>query len=808
MEADVFVKLDAVFTRYVEQQAWQQAVQNRMTAASIAHRHGRTDLFNKYLKQAIALADKKGLERLELDARIQGFTYWLMQDLSGKRQDELGVELSYKLNLNDAPEPSGPLAEKLNDYSKSALDAYKELISNLHQSGLSCKDSLLKDSLTLAKEKTIAFALIQLSGEFEEALDLLKNGKAETVTPEVTERIQTAAQQARIETKLICNSLRVDMCLLVAEQCRKLGDADTAEGLFKTAEQFSEDLPEKRVTLYMTWADYYDGQGQIQKAIDYANKANEAAGQISMDALKEQAAGKLNTLLARGKTVVLESHGPGFTERVMSALDQAHQFFLASRFEDSLKSCEIALEQAISPQLRRAVLREREIALYELGRFTEVETDLNECISLISDELSSDQSVETGAFDQRILEEEDLYLMKAYLMAKIGRSTDSWVIAEQGRSHRLKQEIATSSDFPITQFEDANFDTIRDWLHSERAAMLCFGVTRWGTLALTAGPDDTEPTAQILDRFTGSKLEALLGKKLESQDKENSQASTPIILESIPGLSVGLIHPLSERLAAITQRARILYIVPDWFLYYAPFAALTLADHRMLIDLCPLAFTSSCTILRWSASRQMETTSQNCLAVAVGKDTEGYEFRNHLTQIGTVPWGQAIYRLEDDAATAAAVARLAPYFPVLYFVCHGSLDTKVRDIMAASQLKLAGAGEHPLTARDISQWKLQADLVFLNSCQSGRFRLKARTDVNGLVRAFILAGARSLIAPLIHVQPKPAGDLAQAFFQAWLTGANKAEALRKAQFAARQAADQKDKNLMDWATYRLFGYFR
>jgi hypothetical protein len=261
--------------------------------------------------------------------------------------------------------------------------------------------------------------------------------------------------------------------------------------------------------------------------------------QSGYDALKEQAAGKLTTLLSRGKVQVPEphfSHGPGATERVMSVLDQAHQFLLAGRFQDSLKSCKIALEQAISPQLRRAVLRERAIALYELGRFTEVETDLNECISLISDELSSDQSVETGAFDQRILEEEDLYLIKAYLMAKIGRINDSWVIAEQGRSHRLKQEIATSSDFPIAQLEDENFDTIRDWLHSERAAMLCFGVTRWGTLALTAGPDDTEPTAQILAQFTVSKLEALLGKKLES---EEGRASNPIILESIPGLSVG-----------------------------------------------------------------------------------------------------------------------------------------------------------------------------------------------------------------------------------------------------------------------------
>ena len=136
---------------------------------------------------------------------------------------------------------------------------------------------------------------------------------------------------------------------------------------------------------------------------------------------------------------------------------------------------------------------------------------------------------------------------------------------------------------------------------------------------------------------------------------------------------------------------------------------------------------------------------------------------------------------------------------VLYFSCHGTVSGNSLDLLGASQLRLAE--DTLLTAREVSTWKLSADLVFLNACQSGRFRLGEHSDVNGFVRAFLMAGAKSIIAPVIHVTPQPAGEFAADFFQAWLSGGGVAEALQSAQFAARKRLPDS----MEWAAYCLTG---
>jgi CHAT domain-containing protein len=177
-----------------------------------------------------------------------------------------------------------------------------------------------------------------------------------------------------------------------------------------------------------------------------------------------------------------------------------------------------------------------------------------------------------------------------------------------------------------------------------------------------------------------------------------------------------------------------------------------------------------------------------------------FEFHRHLPQIAAAPWPKPPVELRDGSATVARVAAEAPQYSVLYFSCHGKVSDDSHDLMAASQLELAEGSL--LSARDVATWKLHADLVFLNACQAGRFRLQARSDVNGFVRAFPLAGARSLIAPLIYVDPQMAGDLAGRFFQAWLAGASKAEALRTAQLATRRKDASKG-----WAMYCLVGDF-
>ncbi len=776
---DPFAKLESIYERTIQQQNWPQAVQIRAQAATLAQLRGRTDLVQRYFQEAIDLASGHDLQSLELGQRILCFSCLLNSDLTGQILDRLRGELRCELLPTGAADLKGTIIDRLEFYASSALAAYASLLQSRDQSL-----DALRESLRLARVKALAFSLTYLAGQFQDALDLLD--KEQSTSAELCERIQAIGVNASAETTRIYDSLRVDVFLLAANFEHKRGNGLTRDDLLDRTGQLAGKTPELQVKVYMARADYCTGK----KAIDYAKLAVEASEQVSFAALKSQAAAKLNELLAHGNPGQLSEAplpGAGATDRVLTIVNSALQALQDRRVDDSLSLAGKALEQASSPQLRRTVLRVRATAFYELGRFTEAETDIDECISLLESELAADRDVGAGGFDSRIPEEESLYLVKAFLKARAGRNVEAWEAAEQGRSGRLKREIGGSEKFP------ADFDSMRQWLNARRAAILSFGPTRWGTLALTAGPDDAEPQSRILDCTSGN-----IQRMLSLDSDPESPVSDDIILDSIPGLSAALIHPLLGRLQDITQGARVLYIVPDSDLYSAPFAALALdgsPNARMLIDLCPLAIAPSAAVLLWCASRSSPSPARDCIAVAEG-ESEGIEFRHDLPRIAAAPWPQPPIELAGEAATPARVTAEAPRYSVVYLSCHGSVAQSIRDLMAASYLELAG--RFRLSARDVLAWRMHAELVFLNACVAGRFRLEARTDVNGFVKAFMLAGARSLIAPLIHVDPRMAGDLAESFFQAWLSGATKAEALRTAQRAVRDKYPDKG-----WATYWL-----
>ena len=76
--------------------------------------------------------------------------------------------------------------------------------------------------------------------------------------------------------------------------------------------------------------------------------------------------------------------------------------------------------------------------------------------------------------------------------------------------------------------------------------------------------------------------------------------------------------------------------------------------------------------------------------------------------------------------------------------------------------------------------KLPADLVVLSSCRSASGTIPG-DGVATFARAFLYAGAASMIASVWEVADEPANQLLPAFYRAWLSGATKAAALRQAQ---------------------------
>jgi hypothetical protein len=98
----------------------------------------------------------------------------------------------------------------------------------------------------------------------------------------------------------------------------------------------------------------------------------------------------------------------------------------------------------------------------------------------------------------------------------------------------------------------------------------------------------------------------------------------------------------------------------------------------------------------------------------------------------------------------------------------------------------AEAEDGLLTAEDVSGMDLLAtELVVLSACETGLGEIHTGEGVFGLQRAFVLAGAKTLVMSLWSVPDAPTRELMEDFYQRILSGQPRAAALRDAQMALR-----------------------
>jgi CHAT domain-containing protein/tetratricopeptide (TPR) repeat protein len=91
-----------------------------------------------------------------------------------------------------------------------------------------------------------------------------------------------------------------------------------------------------------------------------------------------------------------------------------------------------------------------------------------------------------------------------------------------------------------------------------------------------------------------------------------------------------------------------------------------------------------------------------------------------------------------------------------------------------------------LTAEDVSGLDLLAtELVVLSACDTGLGEVRTGEGVFGLQRAFVLAGAKTLVMSLWSVPDDQTRELMEDFYQRILSGQPRADALRAAQLALR-----------------------
>jgi CHAT domain-containing protein len=136
--------------------------------------------------------------------------------------------------------------------------------------------------------------------------------------------------------------------------------------------------------------------------------------------------------------------------------------------------------------------------------------------------------------------------------------------------------------------------------------------------------------------------------------------------------------------------------------------------------------------------------------------------------------------LEGGNASEPRVTSAAPAKAIVHLATHAI----VRDDAPNDSYLAFGVGGASttglLTARDVYDLRLNADLVVLSACRSGGGPVTG-DGIATFARAFIYAGTPSLVVSLWDVADAPTSRLLPAFYRTWLAGASKARSLRRAQ---------------------------
>lgn len=238
-------------------------------------------------------------------------------------------------------------------------------------------------------------------------------------------------------------------------------------------------------------------------------------------------------------------------------------------------------------------------------------------------------------------------------------------------------------------------------------------------------------------------------------------------------LSQILTAPLREWL----QEGDLICLVPHRLLHHLPLHALPLDTEPLIADYA-IIYSPSVALLMLTQNPAKGTNRLvSCAAF-------GVVFAEEAAAVAQI---FDTYPVDTTGLTPARVAELCADQDVCHFSCHGVFNPA--DPLSSGLLLADPPGTNlvaeTLTARQIMQLRLDAELVCLSACDSGVSGVTGGDDLLGLLRAFLYAGTPSIVASLWAVDAETTREFMVSFYaalRAQIHGqVDKAEALRLAQ---------------------------
>ena len=305
-----------------------------------------------------------------------------------------------------------------------------------------------------------------------------------------------------------------------------------------------------------------------------------------------------------------------------------------------------------------------------------------------------------------------------------------------------------------------------------------------------------------LDDTGGETNENLSDRGRDEKEFTPSQAEVDALRE----LYDVVIAPISHLI-----KDEELILVPDGSSFLIPYAALLDQNSRYLSETLRIRLAPSLTSLSLLSECPEERHSTSGALLVGNPWTETVRFKGK--QIKQLPGAEEevkmigeilnVEPLTGKNATKDQVLSRLNSVSLVHIAAHGSAERG--EILLSPNL---GCSEPPedkdflLTMTDVLNAKLDAKLVVLSCCHSGRGEIKAE-GVVGIARAFLGAGARSVIASLWAIDDEATLAFMRHFYKHLVKGQSASKSLHEAMKMMRESDDFNA--VKYWAPFMLIG---
>lgn len=331
------------------------------------------------------------------------------------------------------------------------------------------------------------------------------------------------------------------------------------------------------------------------------------------------------------------------------------------------------------------------------------------------------------------------------------------------------------------------------WLGERRLVIAQFWCAAGQTLLFGMRADWPEPEVVSLN-LNLAELEHLI--KLDFQD-----GGVRLMLEDQREDSWQRFCSLIAPLENWTRTGDIICLIPHGILHDLPLHTLRLGEDY-LISRNPVFYSFSASVLAHTLKRNLKRNRHRTSDFSAGQVAVFGDSRHNLPQsrieAETIASRFGVRPALGEEVTREVFLGALAQTNLLHFAGHGAASAA-----DGFDNQLSLAGNESLRASDIFEVSCQTELVTLSGCETGLNQRQRGDELVGLVRAFLLAGAGTLLVSQWRVGDDATRQLLITFYEALISGVSKAEALQQAMAKSRHLAPER--SFYYWGSFALVG---